>query len=57
MVVVAFSSLARILREDLSNHSQPAAGFFFVCVYVFKVEISSCTQQFHFLSQDQSTMA
>ena len=38
VVVVAFSSLARIWGECLINHSLPVLFFFF-----FKVEISSCT--------------
>ena len=46
VVMVAFSSLARIWGETLTIHSQPALVFvlllFFVVVF-FEVEISSCT--------------
>ena len=52
LVVVAFSSRARILGECSATHSPPALFFFFF----FKVEISSRTL-ISSLGQDQSTVA
>ena len=49
---MAFSSFARDLGEGLAIHSLP----FLLLFFCFEAEIV-CTHQFHFLGQDQSTVA